>query len=132
MPCTLLLFKAGAFLQVFFPRKNRFLNIPYTFLLFKAGAFVQFFFPRNLLLRQVLRRSVFLNSNCLNPSNKSTHIPLFINQLVHLIELRMSQFINYWTNKCKLNIDKITYSNGSLEQRMTLVKINCWKEFIVS
>ena len=39
-------------------------NIPCTFLLFKASAFVQIFFLRNLLFLQVLR-SVFLNSKCL-------------------------------------------------------------------
>ena len=61
-------------------------NIPCTFLLFKASAFLQIFFPRNLLFRQVLRTSVFLNSKCLKTSNKRTHIPLFINQFVSLIE----------------------------------------------
>ena len=40
-------------------------NIPCTFLLFEASAFLQIFFPRNLLFRQVLRTSVFLNSKCL-------------------------------------------------------------------
>ena len=35
----------------------------------------------------------------------------------------MWRLINYWTNTGKFKIDKITYSNGSLEQRMTLVKI---------
>ena len=33
--------------------------------IFKANAFLQIFFPRNLLFRQVLRTSVFLNSKCL-------------------------------------------------------------------
>ena len=61
-------------------------NIPCTFLLFKASAFLQIFFPRNLLFRQVLRTSVFLNSKCLKTSNKRTHIPLIINQFVSLIE----------------------------------------------
>ena len=37
-------------------------NIPCTFLLFKAGVFLQIFFPRNLLFQQVLRTPVFLNS----------------------------------------------------------------------
>ena len=65
---------------------NIFPNVPCTFLLFKASAFLQMFFPRNLLFRQVLRTSVFLNSKCLKTSNKRTHIPLFINQFVSLIE----------------------------------------------
>ena len=38
------------------------LNVLCTFLLFKASAFLQTFSPRNLLFRQVLRMSVFLNS----------------------------------------------------------------------
>ena len=65
-------------------------NIPCTFLLFKASAFLQIFFPRNLLFRQALRTSVFLNSKCLKTSNKRAHIPFFIiNQFVPLIELKM-------------------------------------------
>ena len=35
------------------------------------------------------RTSVFLNSKCLKTSNKRTHIPLFINLFVSLIELKM-------------------------------------------
>ena len=58
----------------------------YTYLLFKASAFLQIFFPRNLPLRQVLRTTVVLNSKCLKTSNKRTDIPLFINQFVSLIE----------------------------------------------
>ena len=65
---------------------NVFPNITCIFLLFKASAFLQIFFPRNLLLQQVLRTSVFLNSKCLKASNKRTHIPLFISQFVSLIE----------------------------------------------
>ena len=38
---------------------------PCTLLLFKASAFLQIFFPRNLLFRKVLRTSAFLNSKCL-------------------------------------------------------------------
>ena len=67
---------------------NVFPNISCTFLLFKASAFLQIFFPRNLLFRQVLRKSVFLNSKCLKTSNKTTHILLFINQIVSLVELK--------------------------------------------
>ena len=44
---------------------NVFPNIPCTFLLFKTSAFLQIFFPRNLLFRQVLRTTVFLNGKCL-------------------------------------------------------------------
>ena len=64
-------------------------NIPCTFLLFKTSAFLQIFFPRYLLFRQVLRTSVFLSSICLKTSNKRTHIPLFINQFFSLIKLKM-------------------------------------------
>ena len=63
--------------------------MPCTFLLFKASAFLQIFLPRNLLFRQVLRTPVFLNSKCVKTSNKRTHIHLFINQFVSLIELKM-------------------------------------------
>ena len=65
---------------------NVFPNVSCTFLFFKASAFLQMFFPRNLFFRQVLRRPVFLNSKSLKTSNKRTHIPLFINQFVSLIE----------------------------------------------
>ena len=44
---------------------NIFPNIPCTFLHFKASIFLPIFFPRDLLSRQVLRTSVFLNSKCL-------------------------------------------------------------------
>ena len=44
---------------------NVFPNIPGIFLLFKATAFLQIFFPRNLVFRQVLRASVFLGCKCL-------------------------------------------------------------------
>ena len=64
-------------------------NIPCTFLPFKVSAFLQKIFPRNLLFRQVLRTSVFLNSKYLKTSNKRTHIRLFINQFVSLIELKI-------------------------------------------
>ena len=64
-------------------------NIPCTFLPFKVSAFLQKIFPRNLLFRQVLRTSVFLNSKYLKTSNKRTHIRLFINQFASLIELKM-------------------------------------------
>ena len=40
-------------------------NLPCTFLLFKASAFLRIFFPRNLLSQQVLRISVSLSSKCL-------------------------------------------------------------------
>ena len=66
-----------------------FLNIPCTFLLFKASALLQIFLSRNVLFRQVLRTSGFLKSKCLKTSNKRTHIPLFINQFVSLMELMM-------------------------------------------
>ena len=72
-----------------------FRNIHCTFLFFKATAFLQIFFPRNLLFRQVLRTSVFLNSKCLETPNKRTNMPLCINQFVSLIELRMQRLINY-------------------------------------
>ena len=112
---------------------NVFTNIPSTFLLFKASAFLQIFFPRNLLFQQVLRTSVFLNSKCLKTANKRTHIPLFINQIISLIEQKMQPLMNYWNNACKFIIDKITYSKcGSLEHRMTLVKINSCEGFIES
>ena len=68
---------------------NIFPKIPCTFLLFKVRAFLQIFFPINLLFRKVLRTSVFLNSKSLKTSNKRTHIPLSINQFVSLIELKM-------------------------------------------
>ena len=55
-------------------------------MLFKASAFLQVFFPMNLLFRQVLRTPVFRISKCLKPSNKRTHIPLFINEFVSIIE----------------------------------------------
>ena len=41
------------------------LNIFYIFLVFKASAFLQILFPKNLLFRQNLRTSVFLDSKCL-------------------------------------------------------------------
>ena len=63
---------------------NVFPNIPSK--LFKASVFLPIFSPRNLLFLQVLRTSVFRNSKCLKTSNKRTHIPLFINQIVSLIE----------------------------------------------
>ena len=83
--------------------KKRFQNIPSKFLLFKASAFLQIFFQRNLFFRQVLRMSVFLNSKCLiflpiyfftkehrlKTSNKRPHIPLLINQFVSLIKLKI-------------------------------------------
>ena len=47
------------------------------------------FFPKNLLFGQVLKMSVFLKSKCLKTSNKRTHIPLSINQIVSLIEVKM-------------------------------------------
>ena len=74
---------------------NVFPNIPCTFLPFKTSEFSQFFSPRNLLFRQVLRKSGFLNSKMLDislsvyfftkehslkTSNKGAHVPLFINQ----------------------------------------------------
>ena len=75
-------------------------NIPCTVLLFKASAFLQIFFPKNLFFRQVLKKSVFPNSKCLTfiylfwhwpiyhfidehplkTSNKRTHILLLIKQ----------------------------------------------------
>ena len=64
-------------------------NIPCTFLLFKVSAFLQLFFPRNLLFRQVFRTSAFLNIKCLKTLNKRIHIPLFIKQFVSLIGLKM-------------------------------------------
>ena len=64
-------------------------NILCTFSLFKASAFLQIFFPRNLPFRQT---SVVLNSKRLKRSNKRTHIPLFINQFVSLIELTRVNF----------------------------------------
>ena len=57
---------------------------------------------------------------------------LLIKQIVSLIELKMQRLINYWTNTCKFKIDKKHTQWGSLEQSMTLVKINSWKGFIVS
>ena len=63
-------------------------NIPRTFLLFKASAILQIFSPRNLLFRQVLRTSAFLDRKYLKTStNKRIRIPLFFNQFVSLIEL---------------------------------------------
>ena len=40
-------------------------NIPGSFLLFKATAFLQIFFLRNVLFRQVLRTSIFINCKIL-------------------------------------------------------------------
>ena len=57
---------------------------------------------------------------------------LSIKQIVSLIELKMQRLINYWTNTCKFKIDKKHTQWGSLEESMTLVKINSWKGFIVS
>ena len=74
---------------------NVFPIIPCTFLPFKNSAFLQMLFLRNLLFRQVLRTSLFLNSKCLKTSNKITQIPLFINKFVSLIELKMWRLINY-------------------------------------
>ena len=62
---------------------------PFSYAPVKASAFLQIFVPRKLLFRQVLKTSVFFNVKCLKPSNKRTHIPLFINQFVSLIELKM-------------------------------------------
>ena len=56
---------------------NVFTNIPCTFFLFKASAFLQIFFLRNLLFWQVLRASFFLNGKCLKTSSNRTHFPLF-------------------------------------------------------
>ena len=71
-------------------------NIPCTFLLSKSSAFLQIFFPRNLLFQQVLRTSAFLNGKCLTflylltylfdywrtyslkTSNKRTQVPFLI------------------------------------------------------
>ena len=64
-------------------------NIPWTLLLFKASAFLQIFFSRNLLFPQILRMSVFLNSKCLKTSKKGIQIALFINQFVSLIEQKI-------------------------------------------
>ena len=91
-------------------KTNVFPNIPSTFLFFKANPFLQIFFPRNLLFQQVLRTPFFLNSKCLTASNKKIQIPLFINRFVSLIKLKMYWLINYWTNTCKFEIYKITYS----------------------
>ena len=69
------------------------------------------FFLRNLHFQQVLQTSVFLNSKCLKISTtKKIHIPLFVNQFISLIELKIQRLINYGTNTCKFKIDKITYS----------------------
>ena len=100
---------------------NVFPNIPCTFFPFKVSAFLQIFISRNLLFLQVLRRSVFRNNKCLKTSNKRTHIPLFINQFVSLMELKMQWLIKYWTST----------QSGSLEQRIMLVKINSCEGFIV-
>ena len=70
-------------------------NKPCTFLLFKAGVFLQIFFPRYLLFQRVLRTSVFLNSKYLRflerhpfkTLNKRTQFPLLINQSICLIDL---------------------------------------------
>ena len=74
-------------------------NIPCTFLLFKASAFLQIFFPRSLLFRQVLRTSVFLSSKWLKTSNKRTQIPLISNQFASLIEQDVA--IDKLFNTCK-------------------------------
>ena len=78
---------------------NVFPNIPCTFLLFKASAFLQIFFPRSLLFRQVLRTSVFLSSKWLKTSNKRTQIPLISNQFASLIEQDVA--IDKLFNTCK-------------------------------
>ena len=76
-------------------------NITCSFLLFKASPFLQIFFPRNLLCRQALRTSVFINTcltflylftsllkNIYEKYQINKHIPLFINQFVSLVELK--------------------------------------------
>ena len=55
--------------------------------------------------------SAFLNSKCLKTSNKRTHIPLFINQFVSLIEqdvaigkllnVTFNSNVNFNVNTCK-------------------------------
>ena len=67
---------------------NVFPNIPCTFLLFKATAFLQIFFPTNLHFRQVLRTTVFLNSKCLK-TDKRTRIPSLVNQFLYIIEPKL-------------------------------------------
>ena len=54
----------------------------------------------------------FIKEHPLKTSNKRTYIPLLINQFVSLIELKMQQLKNYWTNTCRFKIDKITYSKS--------------------
>ena len=67
-------------------------TIPCTFLLFKTSAFLQIFFLKNFLIGQVLRMLVFLTGKCLiffylkehplKTSNKKAHNLLFVNLFV--------------------------------------------------
>ena len=93
---------------------------------YKTGcsAFLQIFFSTNLLVRQILRTSVFLISNCLTfpylfislnkelplkTSNKRTHISLLTNQFVFFNWAKGVRLLNHWTNTYKFKINKITY-----------------------
>ena len=80
-----------------------------TFLLFKASAFLQIFFPRKFTFPTSFENVSFSQ---LKLSNKRTKIPLLINQFVSLIELKIKRLINYWANTCKFKIAKITYSKS--------------------
>ena len=60
----------------------------YSFLLFKASAFLQIFFLRKTKIEEVLRTSVFLISKCLTlKTSDKKHIPLLIDLFISLIEL---------------------------------------------
>ena len=78
---------------------NVFPSTPCTFLLFKARALLQIFFLKKILFRQVLRTSIFLNSKYLKTSNKRRNIPLFIKHFVSLIE--QDVVIDKLLNTCK-------------------------------
>ena len=63
--------------------------------LISEGSLIKAFYLSNKISEK------FTFPTSLKASNKRTHIPLFINLFVSLIELKMQRLINYWTNRCK-------------------------------
>ena len=63
--------------------------------LISEGSLIKSFYLSNKISEK------FTFPTSLKASNKRTHIPLFINLFVSLIELKMQRLINYWTNRCK-------------------------------
>ena len=96
--------------------------------LLKASAFLQIFFPKNLLFRQVLRASVFLNSKCLKASNNGTHVPSFINEFVALIRLSLWWLVGFYAGACGLGV---ACSEWWIVAAWSVGEINSYGEFIV-